>query len=296
MKNRLGSFILCSIVVLFCATVGLSKTKQFIVFFDFPLADNTQATAINPSGVIVGRYFPPDTHHHGFVLKNGAFTSVDVGSISTDAAWINASGAIVGSYQNSDGKLHAYVSSGGAITTIDFSADPNVNTTGYGISDAGDVVGVGFVDGDFFHGQGYVFSHGQLTVIKFPDASGTLPTMVLGPNRIVGNYVDADNVGHGFLLSHGVRTTIDVPNSTFTWITGINPEGHIVGFYYGQDGKQHAFLLKSGRFITIHIPGSTGSQEVANGIDPQDDVVGFFSTADGRVRSYFLLNPTMGSD
>ena len=103
-------------------------------------------------------------------------------------------------------------------------------------------------------------------------------------------------MGHGFLLSQGVRTTIDVPNSTFTWITGINPEGHIVGFYYGQDGKQHAFLLKDGRFITIDIPGSTGAKAVANGIDPQDDVVGFFSTPDGRVRSYFLLNPTLGSD
>ena len=298
MKNRLGSFIFCSILVFFCATVGLCETKQFIVFFDFPLAGvtDTEATAISPSGVIVGRYFTSDGHQHGFVLNNSAFTSVDVGSIFTDAAWINASGAIVGSYTSPDGKGHAYVSSGGALTTIDFSADPNVNTTGYGISDAGDVVGVGFIGGDFFHGQGYLFSHGQLSVIKFPDASGTFPTMVLDPNRIVGTYVGADNVFHGFLLSQGVRTTIDVPNSTFTWITGINPEGHIVGFYYRQDGKQHAFLLKGRRFITIDIPGSTGSKAVANGIDPQGDVVGFFSTPDGRVRSYFLLNPTMGSD
>lgn len=74
MKNRLGSFIFCSILVFFCAS-GLSETKQFIVFFDFPLA-----------GVTVGRYFTSDGHQHGFVLNNSAFTSVDVGSISTDAA------------------------------------------------------------------------------------------------------------------------------------------------------------------------------------------------------------------
>jgi len=284
------------ILVIGLSTLAHAGENQF-VYFDFPGSTNTQATAITPSGKIVGRYFSSDGRQHGFVLSKGVFTSLDVpGASSTDAAWINAHGDIVGTYtREGETQVHAYVLRNGTFITIDFPPG-NVNTAGFGISNAGDVVGVGFVGGDFFHGQGYLFSHGQLTVIKFPDASGTLPTMVLGPNRIVGNYVGADNVGHGFLLSQGVRTTIDVPNSTFTWITGINPEGHIVGFYYGQDGKQHPFLLKEGRFITIDIPGSSGTQAVANGIDPQDDIVGFFSTQDGRVRSYLLLNPTMGSD
>lgn len=290
------SFVRFLTLVIGLLTLAYAGDNRF-VFFDFPGSTNTQATAINPSGEIVGRYFSSDGRQHGFVLSKGVFTSLDVpGASFTDAAWINARGDIVGTYTlEGETQGHAYVLRNNTFITIDFPPG-NVNTTGFGISNAGDVVGVGFVGGDFFHGQGYLFSHGQLTVIKFPDASGTLPTMVLGPNRIVGNYVGADNVGHGFLLSQGVRTTIDVPNSTFTWITGINPKGHIVGFYYGQDGKQHAFILKEGRFITIDIPGSTGSKAVADGIDPQGDVVGFFSTPDGRVRSYFLPNPTMDSD
>lgn len=74
--------ICCSILLIFCATAGLSATKQFIVFFDFPLSGvtDTEATAINPSGVVVGRYFTPDGHQHGFVLNNNAFKSIDVGS------------------------------------------------------------------------------------------------------------------------------------------------------------------------------------------------------------------------
>jgi len=294
-----ASSVFCSILLLLCATVALSATTQFIVFFDFPLSGvtNTEATAINPSGVVVGRYFTPDGHQHGFVLNNDAFRSLTVASSSpTDAAWINARGDIVGSYSSADGKGHAYVLRGSALTTIDFSADPNVNTTGFGISNAGDVVGVGFTS-DFFHGQGYLFSQGQITVINVPGASGTFPTMILDdPKTIVGTYVGADNVFHGFRLAGGMVATIDVPNSTFTWITGINPEGNIVGFYKSADGKQHAFILKEGRFITIDIPGSSGATEVANGIDPQGDVVGFFSTPDGHIRSYFLLNPRMGRD
>lgn len=302
MKNHLRTLwasSVCSMLLLFCATVGFSATKQFIVFFDFPLSGvtNTQATAINPSGVIVGRYFTPDGNQHGFVLNDGAFKSITVASSSfTDAAWINARGDIVGTYSSADGKGHAYVLRGSALTTIDFSADPNVNTTGFGISNAGDVVGVGWKGTDFFHGQGYLFSHGQITVINIPGASGTFPTMILDPKTIVGTYVGADNVFHGFRLAEGSVTTIDVPNSTFTWITGINPEGQIVGLYITLDGKQHAFILKKDRFITIDIPGSSVAKDVANGIDSQGDIVGYFSTPDGHVHGYFLLNPTMGSD
>lgn len=35
--------------------------------FDFPGSTNTQATAITPSGEIVGRYFTADGNQHGFV-------------------------------------------------------------------------------------------------------------------------------------------------------------------------------------------------------------------------------------
>lgn len=301
MKNNLRAVwaipVFCAIVLLFCSTVGWSATRQFIVVFDFPLSGvtNTQATAINSSGVVVGRYYSPDGHQHGFVLNNNSFTSITVAnSTSNDAAWINSSGEIVGSYGSSDGRGHAYTLKGGTVTTIDFSQDPTVNTTGFGISDAGDVVGVGFIGSDFFHGQGYVFSQGQITVINFPNASGTFPTMLLDPKHIVGTYVDAGNVYHGFLFSSGVWTTIDAPNSTFTWITGINRQGHIVGFYDTPDGQQHAFILRNGKFSTIDIPGSTGATAIANGNDSEDNVVGFFSSSDGRIRSYFRLNPTGG--
>jgi hypothetical protein len=215
-----------------------------------------------------------------------AFASVDVpGATTTDAAWVNASGAIVGTYGNSVSG-HAYVLSGGAITTIDFPSANPVCTAGFGLSNAGDVVGVEFVCSDFFHGHGYLFSGGQFTLIDVPGAVGTFPTMVIDATRIIGTYIGSDFVFHGFLMSNGTFTTIDFPNSTFTWVDGINPEGDISGFYNSTDGNQHGFVLSGGKFISIDIPGAITT--VAGGTNPQGDVVGRYVTPDGNTHGYFL--------
>jgi len=265
--------------------------KRGVAFksFDFPGSTNTQATAITPSREIVGRYFSADGKQHGFVLHDGTFTAVDVpnATFSTDVTWVNASGDIVGSYGDSRG-THAYVLSGGTFTTIDFPSGNPVNTLtlGFGISNAGDVVGVEFVDSDFIHGHGYLFSGGQFTLIDVPGAVGTFPTMVIDSMRIVGSYFGSDSAFHGFLREAGNFTTIDVPNSTLTWITGMSPEGNIVGFYSSKDGNQHGFVLSDGEFISIDIPGATSSE--GNGIDPQGDVVGRYISPDGNTHGYFL--------
>lgn len=200
-----------------CQETANFSTRRGASFesFDFPGSTNTQATAITPSGEIVGRYSASDGSQHGFVLRDGAFTSVDIpGATSTDAAWVNASGAIVGTYGTNVGG-HAYVLSGGAITTIDFPSANPVCTTGFGISNAGDVVGVGFACSDFSHGHGYLFSKGQFTVIDVPGATGTFPTMVIDSTRIVGTYVGSDGVFHGFLRQAGTsrRSTFRTPPS-----------------------------------------------------------------------------------
>jgi len=270
------------------ATSGVVP-KRGVAFksFDFPGSTNTQATAITPAGEIVGRYSSADGRQHGFVLHDGVFTPVDVpgATFSTDVAWVNASGEIVGGYGDSRGG-HAYVLRGGTFTTIDFPSANPVCTAGFGISNAGDVVGVEFVCSDFFHGHGYLFSGGQFTVIDVPGATGTFPTMVIDSTRIVGTYIGSDGVFHGFLRQAGNFTTIDVPNSTFTWITGINPEGEIVGFYNDKDGNQHGFVLRDGEFVALDIPGATTTE--GNGIDPQGDVVGRYITPDGNTHGYFL--------
>src|SRR6266446_4400614 len=133
--------LLLPVAVLLCLATANSAGKVSFASFDFPGSTNTQATAITPAGEIVGRYFSADGKQHGFVLRDGTFTAVDVPSatFSTDVTWVNARRDIVGSYGDSHG-THAYVLSGGTFTTIDFPSSNPLNTLGFGISNAGDVV------------------------------------------------------------------------------------------------------------------------------------------------------------
>jgi hypothetical protein len=177
------------------------------------------------------------------------------------------------------------VLSGGKFTAIDFPGG-NVNLTGFGISNAGDVVGVKSVGSDFLHGHGYLFSRGAFTQIDVPGAQGTFPTMILDPSRIVGAYVGSDSLFHGFVLTNGQFRTTDFPNSTFTWITGISPEGDLVGFYNSQDGVQHGFVQRDGKFISVDVPGASSTE--GNGINAQGNVVGRYISADGKTHGYFF--------
>ena len=100
----------------------------------------TQATGINARGDIVGWYVD-DTGIHGFQLRRGGFTAVDVPEgTSTIVNDINARGDIVGRYRDADGNLHGFLLRNGAFSSIDF---PDADfTVARGINSEGDIVGV----------------------------------------------------------------------------------------------------------------------------------------------------------
>jgi hypothetical protein len=103
MKNRLKSMSAMSATLVTVLLISVTTLTHAIgdrfTTLDFPSpgVTDTEATALTPSGVIVGRYFTPDGVQHGFVLNEGRFSSLDVpGAHDTDAAWINAHSDIVG--------------------------------------------------------------------------------------------------------------------------------------------------------------------------------------------------------
>jgi YVTN family beta-propeller protein len=272
-----------------CLAGGGLAANRHVDFksFDFPGSINTQATAITPSGLIVGRYNSPDGVQHGFTLRNGVYSSVDgPGATFTDVAWVNARGDLAGGFNDARGS-HAYVLSRGTFKIIDSPIASLPFIAGFGLSNGGDVVGVLFGD-NFFQGRGYMFSNNAFTFIDVPGALGTFPTMALDPSRTVGAYVDSSNQIHGFSLANGKFTTIDVPGATFTWITGINPEGDLVGFYLDQSGNQHGFVQSDGSFINVEVPVPGANSSEGNGIDAQGDVVGRYNSADGTTHGFFL--------
>jgi hypothetical protein len=288
MKHQSAKFLLCYWLFL---AFPVSRAMSQLVTLDYPFAGvtHTEATAITPSGEIVGRYYTSDGLQHGFTLVQGNFQSIDVPGNAgvTDITWVKANGTIVGSYSTS--VWVGYLRRGSQVTSFNYPGF--LSTQAYGISAGGDIVGPAF-NYNYLNAQGYVFSHGTFTSLNVPGAQGTYPTMELNPTFTVGAFFGQDGIFHGFVLSGGAWTTIDYPGATFTWITGLNPEEHMVGYYLTPDGTSHGFVLNFAvsptAFTSIDIPDSTGTE--VNGIDPQHDLVGRYFTSDGHIHGFFHPN------
>ena len=67
----------------------------------FPEGTSTIVNDINARGDIVGRYRDADDNLHGFLLRNGAFSSIDFPDADfTVARGINSEGDIVGVFSS----------------------------------------------------------------------------------------------------------------------------------------------------------------------------------------------------
>jgi len=253
--------------------------KLSVMSFDFPGAVNTQATAITPSGDIVGRYTGADAVQHGFLLSAGKFRSITFPrAISTDVTWINPRGEIVGSYVGSAFDGHGFLLSAGKFTPISY---PNAEfTAAFGISASGEIVGIWGDSAGSLHG--FLLRAGTFSLLDVTGATGSLPAMI-SAERIVGGYFNSTGT-HGFSSTQGVVQTIDCLGSTFTFLSGLDPQGQIVGGYGSADGNGHGALVIGGNCIPVDFPGGTNTY--ANGINPQGDIVGRYTGSDGIVHGF----------
>jgi hypothetical protein len=250
--------------------------------FDFPGAVNTQATAINSSGEIVGRYYKADGSQHGFLLTHGLFASVNVpGAIWTDVTWVNTASQIVGSYNAGNGN-RGFLLSAGQYTTIDYAG--LANTVAFGISDNGAIVGVGS-DNSGQNWIGYLLTNGKFSPVAFPGSSISFqaPTMLQG-GPIVGGYVDNVHV-RGYLLVGTTFQTLDCPGATGgIFLSGIDALGRMVGEMTTPDGQQHGLLISNGVCIAVDFPGSVSTY--ANGINLRGDIVGRYTDTNGNTHAF----------
>jgi probable HAF family extracellular repeat protein len=152
----------------------------------------------------VGTYRTAGPVRHGFVWKNGVYTTFNVPNnhpmLGTVAFGINDRGQIVGDY-------------------VDTVA-PNAGKR-----------------------RGFLLDNGVYTTFDFPGALLTVAEGINNAGTIVGAYVDAAQSQHGFVLSNGVYTKIDVGvlNSINTAVNSINAIGEIAGSY-DDAGGTHGFV------------------------------------------------------
>jgi uncharacterized membrane protein len=282
--------ILCfslTLILQFTAEAQTAKDQLQFVSIDFPGSVSTVANGINTRGEIVGTYLNvvSATDHHGFLLTDGKFRTIDVpaGTLGTDLFGINDGGAMVGEFFDAQNHGHGFAGANGTFAQIDF---PNASeTAAIGINDSGLIVGAYINPAGDQHG--FLLSHGRLSTIDVPGALETVARGISDSGEIVGFFFDAEVRLHGFVLSKGIFRTVDVPGGSIA-VLGVNSVGTLVGdFTTGAKGS--AFLLREGVFHTIDIPGATGSS--AQGINAGGGIVGTYLDSNFTFHGFFAVAP-----
>jgi len=196
------------------------------------LATHTSfARGINNSGDIVGGYVGDDGNEHGFLLRKGNLTTLDVpyaGSVGTQMNAVSDSGVIVGAWVDSAFTVHGFIYKNGDYMHLDYPGA--LDTYPFGINPRGDIVGNWDADQSTV-GHGFVFSRGQMFSFDVPDAvpDGTAANGINARGQIVGGYVGLDGSSHGFLAEGATFTRLDCPGAVRTTAWGINAAGQIAG-------------------------------------------------------------------
>lgn len=147
---------------------------------DDPLAAETSGAgtvpqSISPHGsVIVGYYLDSANVQHGFLYRDGAFTTYDVPGASATAVNFYHEGEFGGYYISNNGASHAFYVRDGRLHTIQAPGLPNP-ASGEGAA----LVAVsqdGAFFGDEFSQQpifGFAYANGRYTTIRDPHQLGT---------------------------------------------------------------------------------------------------------------------------
>lgn len=119
------------------AGVGfLLKNKKFTDILGPKGAVAAIPVGVNDAGEIVGSYIDSSFHQHGFTLKNGKYTSLNVpGAVITGATGINNDGTIVLYWQNSRNVVQSSLYNGSTYKSINVpgatdSKAEDINTNG----------------------------------------------------------------------------------------------------------------------------------------------------------------------
>ena len=242
---------------------------------DYPSLTTTTTIAwgINARGDVVGEYFDAGGRH-GFLLRNGTFTSIDFPGALTSARGINPGGDIVGVYR--------------------YPSEPPVNAHGFLLPRHGDFVQVDFPghtntipqrilsDGTILgcrHDNDTMGSMRGITIDRSgPSEIDAFASMNNGatPNgrRIVGLWTNMmTGRGEGYVIDDGEFTSFVVPGSTSTAAWDVNPGGEIAGVY-SNGTVVHGFVRSGDEYVSIDFPGATATR--AFGINARGDVVGSY--------------------
>jgi len=258
------------------ASAAVAGPARFIEV-RYPGATETQAIGINPAGDVVGSY-KDAIGQHGFVLRRGTFSSIDIdGAAWTQAYAISPKGDIVGQYGlKGDANTYGFFLRDGTFYKVEVPDQPS--TMPYGISPEGAIAGCVHGGKDGMHG--FVLTAAGDSSLQGP--KGSMHTGINALGDVTGYGVDPSNTGSdsSYVIRNGVTDWFRYPDSLFTRARGISSTGDVVGVYQekpepdGKPGKVRGFLLRHGELVSIDVPGATTTR--AFGTNAVGDIVGSY--------------------
>jgi len=161
------------------------------------------ATGINKFGVVVGTSYDPHGNFFGFIWRNGTMTKMGtLGGAWSQGYAVNNKNQITGVAYTANGSAHAYLATGGVLKDLGTISGPTSTTWGFGINDAGVVVGQSTFQSTY---HAFVYSAGKMKDLNkmIPVGSGWALLSANGVNnagQIVGEGLH-NGKQHGFLLT-----------------------------------------------------------------------------------------------
>jgi hypothetical protein len=244
---------------------GFLLTESGFTHIDVPSSPDrqvvgTRARGVSPHGVVIGDYIALEggvQRQRGYLWQAGEFSFIDppaelydnpaVGTVRHHVIPMRfgPNGEIIGCVHDRDmmASMYGVVFSGDNWTRFDMS-----HTMHNGVTPAGDVVGL-----DFMNGAGYkVDRYGNVETLTYPGADATEVWDINPRGETVGVWwralgtTPASFAGRAFLRSAaGEYRTIHPAGATFSIAFGIAPNGNVVGSYADASGR-HGFLLLRG--------------------------------------------------
>ena len=219
-----------------------------------PNASFSEATNINDRGDITGQWADANGFFHGFLLKDGDLTILDVpGATDTYALGVNDSGLVAGQWDLLDPfgnplAIYGFTWKDGLFLDTQINFSGAAGSALFGVNARGDLSGVWVPD--FFSGieHGFVCPKSAPCFSYDGPVQGTVPFTdgkeINAHGQVVGINVGDDGIWHSYLMTGTTFTAIDVPGSTGTGAFGINSADQIVGKYFTDDGLTHGFLAQ----------------------------------------------------
>jgi uncharacterized membrane protein len=271
------------------SSVLAAESPPRLITIDYPGASGTWTYGINPAGDIVGAY-TDSSGRHGFVLRNGSFTSFEwPGATWTEGWGINPQGDIVGQYgwlEGSNNTIHGFLLKDGNLYSIDVPNQPN--TMLVKISPEGTIVGcyhVAMPSGATLPNTmyGFVLDAGGMT---YHPMSRTMNNGVNPAGDVVGFYLSptTGRAEQSYLIRDDVMSWFQFPGSVVTQAWDISPTGTVVGWHRtsltGALPQFHGFVMEHGEMTSIDVPGATDTR--AFGISAAGDIVGYYVNSTGN--------------